>query len=135
MFKTLVDNIIEAIPFLIEPISYEPKTLLLQVKKLKHKLNDAYNNYKSAIHHPSKYPLLAIDDPLKILTGNLKDYHTHTYTALNINTDIKDEATIKYHLFQTDKNNMADAVPPTMPGGSCTTTSFYEVRITYKTNR
>ena len=53
-FKLIFNDIIEAIPLLIETISYEPETLPLQLEKFNHKLNYAATNYKDAVPHPSK---------------------------------------------------------------------------------
>ena len=78
--------------------------------------------------------MIAINVPLKILTSQIQDYHTHSSTALKFNPSLKYKATIKIHRFQKYKNNMAYAVPPPTPGGSRTTTSSSNVCITEKLN-
>ena len=84
-FKNIVSDIIEALPFLISHFSYEPKTIVLQLESLKQELNNASATYKSAMPHPNKNLLPAIDAPLKILIGQLQYHHIHSSTALNIN--------------------------------------------------
>ena len=114
--KTVIKNTIEAIPFLIAPISYEPETVLLQLEYLKQELNYDSANYKSAVPHPKKHLLIAIDAPLKILTRHLQYHQTHSSPAPNLNPDLKSEAILKLHSFHTANNNIADTVPPPTPG-------------------
>ena len=84
--------------------------------------------------NPNKNLLLVISAPLNILPGHLQYHQTHSSTALNLNSYLKYEATIKTHRLQKSKNHMVIAVPPPNPSGSCTTTSSSDVRITYKMN-
>ena len=79
-------------------------------------INDA-STYKSAVPHPKKSLLFNINVPLKILTIPLQDYQTHFSTALNLNSYLKAEPTIKTHRFEKAKNHMADTVPPPTPDG------------------
>ena len=74
--KTIFSEIAEALPFLIEPICYEPKTVLLQLEYINQELIDADTTYKAAVPYPNKTLLLDIHFPLKILTGHLYDHHT-----------------------------------------------------------
>ena len=74
------------------------------------------------------FPSLEITTPLNILTRHLQDHQYHTYTTPSLNTDLKYEATLKPHRFQTAKNNMTDTFPPPNPGCSRTTTSSSDVR-------
>ena len=97
-FKTIVSNITEALPFLIAPISYEPETVLLHLEYLKQELIDAATTYKSYVSHPNKDLLLTINVPLNILTGHLQEHHTESSMDLNLNPDLKYEATIKNNL-------------------------------------
>ena len=98
-FKTSVNDIIEVIPFLIANMPYEPETMLLQTEELRQEINNAAANHQGAMHHLRKYLLYEIFDPLKILTGHLKDHQYHTYTSLNINPYLKAEANLKPQCF------------------------------------
>ena len=109
VFKTIVYNITEALLFLIAPISYEPETVLLHLEDLKQELSDATATYKSAAPHPKKL-LLAINVPIKIPTGPLQYHQTHSSISLNLNPDLKAEATIKNHHSHKSKNHMADGI-------------------------
>ena len=83
-------------------------------------------------NHPcliQKKPLLVIVAILKILSGHLHNHQTHSFTALNLNPDLKSKAIIKTHRFQTAKNHMAHVILPPNPGGYCTTTSYSDVCI------
>ena len=126
-FKTIVSYITESFPFPIAPILYEPKTFLLQLEYLKQDLIGDASTYKSAVYHSKKSLLLAINVPLKILTVHLQNHQTQSSTSLNLNPDIKAEATIKTHRFQKYKNHMTDIVPPPTPGGSHTTAYSHDV--------
>ena len=53
-FKPIVSDITEALLFLISPISYEPKTVLLNLEYLKQKTVDAAATYKSSAPRPNK---------------------------------------------------------------------------------
>ena len=130
VFKTIVYDIIEAIPFLISSIPYEPKTVLLQLEDIKQEPNNSDTKYKSVVPHSNKERLLAIYAPLNILTGHLKNHQIHSSTDLNINPVLKYEATLKTHRLQKTKNNMAGDIPPSNPGGSCTMIPSSDVRIT-----
>ena len=99
VFKTIVSNITESLTFLVEIISYEPKTVLLQLEDLKKKLIDAAANYKAVVPHPNKALLPTINYLLKILTVHLQDQQTHYFTDLNLNPDLKAKATINTHCF------------------------------------
>ena len=65
-------------------------------------------------------------------TGHLWDHQNQYSKDLNLNTDLKAEATLKTHRFQKTKNRMDDAVPPPTPCIPCTMTSSYDVCITDK---
>ena len=67
------------------------------MEDIKQELNVSAANYKSAVYHPNKKILIVIADPLNIITGHLQYHHTHSSTALNLNPDIKYEATLKTH--------------------------------------
>ena len=73
--------------------------------------------------------LLVISAPLNILPGHLQYHQTHSSTALNLNSYLKYEATIKTHRLQKSKNHMVIDVPPPNPSGSCTTISSSDVCI------
>ena len=133
-FKTIVSDITEALPFLIAPISYEPKTVLLHLEYLKQELIDASATYKSSLTHPNKALLIAINVPLKTLAVHLKEHKTHYSMVLNLKPALKDESTIKTNRLQKSKNHLYDFACPTTPSGSCTTTSSSDVCITDKMN-
>ena len=106
--------------------------MLLQLKYIKQELNDYAANYKSEVLHPNKHLMLAIAAPLKILTRHLQDHHNNPSKYLNINLDIKYEATLKPQRFRMSKNHMSDDVPPPTLGGSCTIIPPSDVCITDK---
>ena len=115
-------------------MSYEPEKVLLQMEELRQELKDSSSNYQASVPHPIKYRLHAMTAPLNILARHLKDHQYHPATALNLNPDLKSEADLKPHRFQTSNNCMTDAVPPPTSGGSRTTTSSSYVRFTDKMN-
>ena len=129
-FKTIVSDITEALPFLISPISYKPVTVLLHMEYFKQEIIGAAANYKASVTHPNKYLLLMIIVLINILTSHIQDHQTHSSTVMNLNPDLKSEATIETHRFHKAKKHMAGVVPPPTPGSSCTKTSSYDVRIT-----
>ena len=129
-FKTSVNDIIEAIIFLIATMPYETETMLIHTEELRQEINNAAAKYQVSMPHLKTHLLCVIFYPLNILTGHLKDHQHHTYTSLNINPYLKAEANLKPHRFQTTNNNMTDTVTPTTPGGSHTTPSSSDVFIT-----
>ena len=54
VFKNYANNIIDAIAFIIDHMSYGPKTVLLQMKELIQELNDDDTNYQATVTHPRK---------------------------------------------------------------------------------
>ena len=74
VFKTIVSDITEALTFLIETISHEPETGLLQMEEIKQDPIDDTTTYKEDIPNPNKKLLLAINAPPKIFTGHLQEY-------------------------------------------------------------
>ena len=70
-FKTIVSRITKDLPFIIAPISYELKTMLLHLEDLNQELINAAAAYKASVPHPKKYPLLGIYILLKILNLNI----------------------------------------------------------------
>ena len=87
-FKTSFIKIIEAITLLTDTMSYEPKTVLLQLEGLRQELKDTASKYQSAIPNPSKFLLGEITTPLKINTRHLQYHHYHTVTSTKLNTDL-----------------------------------------------
>ena len=83
--------------------------LILHLEYLKQELNIYAANYKADSPHP-KY-LLAIAATLKTLSAHLQYHQTHYSTALNLNPDIKSEATLKTLRFQKSNNHMDDTIP------------------------
>ena len=71
LFKAIVSDITEALPFLTEPISHETKTVILNTGYLKQQILDAAATYKAAVYHLKKPLLIAINSPIKILIGNI----------------------------------------------------------------
>ena len=106
--------------------------MLLQLEDLKKELIDYEAACKTSVPHPKKALLLAINVPLKILTGHPQDHQPHSSTFLNLNSALKAEATIETYGLQKANNHMAYVVPPPTPGGSCTTISYSDVHITNK---
>ena len=114
-FRTILRDITKVLPFLISTIYYKPETLILHMEDLNQELINTAKKYKAAVTH-LKNLLLAIDDPLNILTGHLQDHQTYSSTALNINPYLKPESTIKTHHFHKANNHMDEYVPPFNPG-------------------
>ena len=108
--------------------------MLLQLEDLKQEHFDSTITYKAAVPHPNKHLLFLINFPLKILTGHLQDHQPHSSTALNLNLALKSEATIKTHRLHKAKNHMDDVALHPTPGGSHTTTSSSDIRITDNMN-
>ena len=63
-FKPIVNNIIDAINFLTDPISYEIETVLLHMVKLRQELKVVASTYKSDVTHLNKYLLHVITSPI-----------------------------------------------------------------------
>ena len=76
-------------------MSYEPKTVLLQLEDINQELIDAAATYKSGVHHANNDLLLTINIPIKVPIDHLQYYHTHSSTSLNINQSLKAKDTIK----------------------------------------
>ena len=51
-FKTFVNKIIGAITLIAAPMSYEPKTVLLQLEELRKELKDDASNYQAHVSNP-----------------------------------------------------------------------------------
>ena len=108
--------------------------MLLHLEYLNQELNDSAANYKAAVTHSNKHLLLLVYTPINIISRHLQDHQTHSSTSLNLNPDLKAEATLKTHRFKKAKNHMNGAVTPQNPGGYHTTKYSSDVRITYKMN-
>ena len=76
-------------------MSYEPKTVLLQLEDINQELIDAAATYKSGVHHANKDLLLKTNIPIKIPIKHLQYYHTLSSTSLNLNRALKAKYTIK----------------------------------------
>ena len=70
-FKNIFSDITESLPFLISTISYEPRTMFLQLEDVKQGLIIAAATYKAAVPHQKKALLLDINVPIKFLTHHL----------------------------------------------------------------
>ena len=129
-----VSNITTALLFIIAPISYKPKLVLLHLEGLKEEFINNAATYKEAVPHPKTSLLIAVNINLKILTCHLQYHHTHSYVVLNLNPDLKAEDTIRTHCFQKVKNHIDDVVLPRTPGDYRTRISSSDVCITDNMN-
>ena len=103
-FKNFINKIVETIPFLTYPMSYEPKTVLIQPEELSQELKDDASNYQTAMPSPRKLCLSAIITPLKTITNHLQSHKSHPNTAMNLNPCLNAEASLKPCRFQKAKN-------------------------------
>ena len=50
-FKSVVNKIIESIPFLADPVPYKPETVLLHMEELRQEINYAAVNFQASVPH------------------------------------------------------------------------------------
>ena len=103
-FKAVIYDILEAIPFLAAPISYEPEIVLIRLAELWQELKVAAFTYQGAMPHTNKYLLHGITSLINILNRHFQDQPSLPTTLLNYH-DPGENATavVGAHRDSTDK--------------------------------
>ena len=72
--KIPVNDTVETISYLTAYMSYEPKTVLLQLAQLRKELNIDNSTYQASVPHPIKYLLRMVTYPIKLIIRHLRGH-------------------------------------------------------------